>query len=76
MTNSEAKDALLQRIPVIFNGNRYEYISAIIYRYDSNYNLLVSAELTDKNKRSITIARVKDVISAHDNQNQTTTFLS
>ena len=76
MTNNEAKDALLRRTPVIFNGNHYEYISAIIYRYDRENNLLISAELIDKNKRSITIARIKDVTHAYDYKNQTTTYLS
>lgn len=68
MTNEEAKTALIKRTPVIFNNTEYLYISAIIYRYDNN-NLLVSAELTDKNKRSVTIARIKDVITTYDNQN-------
>ena len=76
MTNNEAKEALLRRTPVIFNGNEYEYMSAIIYRYDKDGNFLISAELIDKNKHSITVARIKDVIPAYDNQNQTTTFLS
>lgn len=74
MTNTEAKTALLNRTPVIFNNTEYLYISAIIYRYDKQNNLLVSAELTDKNKRSVTIAQIKDV-KPYDKQNQATTFL-
>lgn len=62
MTNDEAKKALFERTPVIFNGLDYAYISAIIYRYDTKGNLLVSAELLDKNGRSVTIAQVKDVL--------------
>jgi hypothetical protein len=74
MTNEEAKTALFNRTPVLFNNTEYLYISAIIYRYDKYNNLIVSAELTDKNKRSVTIAQIKDV-KPHDKQNQATTFL-
>lgn len=76
MTNTEAKEALIARTPVTYNGINYSYISAIIYRYDRNNNLLISAELTDKTLRSVTIAQIKDVIKTHDNKNQATTFVS
>ncbi len=76
MTNSEAKEALKKRTPVIYNNIEYLYISAIIYRYDSNCNLIISAELADKCKNSVTIAQLKDVIPIYDNQNQTASFLS
>lgn len=76
MTNAEAKEALKNRTPVIYNNIEYLYISAIIYRYDKNHNLAISAELTDKNKRSVIIAQLKDVITTYDNQNQATPFLS
>lgn len=75
MTNEEAKTALFNRTPVIFNNTEYLYISAIIYRYDKYNNLIVSAELADKNKRSVTIAQIKDVKLTYDKQNQATTFL-
>ena len=75
MTNEEAKTALFQRSPVTYNGINYSFISAIIYRYDRNNNLLISAELTDKNNRSVTIAQLKDVITTYDKQNQATSFL-
>ena len=75
MTNDQAKTALINRTPVTYNGINYSYISAIIYRYDNN-NLLISAELTDKTKRSVTIAQLKDVNLTYDNQNQTTAFVS
>ena len=75
MTNIEAKSAMLHHTPVTYNGINYSYISAIIYRYDKYNNLQISAELTDKNNRSVTIAQIKDVITTHDNQNQTTPFL-
>lgn len=76
MTNEEAKKALKNRTPVVFNYTEYLYISAIIYRYDKNRNLVISAELTDKNKRSVTIAQLKDVITTYDQQNQATAYLS
>ena len=76
MTNEEAKLALKNRTPVSFNNTEYLYISAIIYRYDKNHNLVISAELTDKNKRSVTIAQLKDVITTYDQQNQATSYLS
>ena len=40
---------------------RYLKINAIIYRYDPFGNLLVSAELLDKNETSVVIARLKDI---------------
>lgn len=76
MTNEEAKNALKNRTPVVFKNIEYLYISAIIYRYDKNLNLVISAELTDKNKRSVTIAQLKDVITTNDQQNQATAYLS
>ena len=67
MNNAEAKEALIHRTPVTYNGIPYSYISAIIYRYDSNNNsLLISAELADKTRRSVTIAQIKDVIKTYD----------
>lgn len=75
MTNDQAKNALINRTPVTYNGINYSYISAIIYRYQNN-NLLISAELTDKTLRSVTIAQLKDVNFTYDNQNQTTAFVS
>ena len=76
MTNSEAKDALKYRTPVLYNNTEYLYISAIIYRYDKNHNLIISVELADKCKHSVTIAQLKDVITIYDKQNQRAPFLS
>ena len=76
MTNSEAKEALKNRTPIIYNNIEYLYISAIIYRYDKNNTLVVSAELADKCKHSVTIAQLKDVMTTYDKQNQRTPFLS
>lgn len=63
MTNDEAKTALFKRTPVVCNGIEYLYISAITYRVNSNDELVISAELLDKNRRSVTNAQLKDVIS-------------
>lgn len=63
MTNDEAKTALFKRTPVICNGIEYLYISAITYRVNSNDELIISAELLDRNRRSVTIAQIKDVIT-------------
>lgn len=67
MTNEEAKQAFLKRTPIIHNGIEYLCISAIIYKIDKNNELLISAELLDRSKRGVTIARVKD-ISLKNNQ--------
>ena len=75
MTGEEARNALFNRTPVIFKGIEYQRITAIIYRCDKDNNLIVSAELLDKNKRSVIIAKLKDV-TTHDNQNQRTDFVS
>ena len=61
MTNDEAKNALLARSPVTYKNTEYSYISAIIYRYDKHNNFIISAELMDKNKHSVTIAKIKEV---------------
>jgi hypothetical protein len=76
MTNADAKEALKNSTPVIYNNIEYLYISGIIYRYDKNHNLVISAELTDKNKRSVIIAQLKDVITTYDKQNQRAAYLS
>lgn len=75
MTNTEAKTALFNRTPVTYNGIEYLYISAIIYRVDSNNELIISAELLDKSKRSVTIAQLKDVSTTYDKQNQATAYV-
>ena len=75
MTNAEAKTALFNRTPVTYNGIDYLCIKAIIYRVDSNNELIISAELLDKTKRSVTIAQLKDVITTYDKQNQTTAYV-
>ena len=61
MTGAEAREAMLSQSPVEYSGIQYRYISAIIYRSDKNGNLMISAELLDKNKNSVTIVRLQDV---------------
>ena len=62
MTSEEAKKCLYSRNEVICNGITYKCITAIIYRLDeSGKRILVSAELLDKSKNSVTIAQLKDV---------------
>lgn len=61
MTAEEAKKSLYSKQAVIHNGIRYDKVTAIIYRLDNNDNIMVSAELLDKSKRCVVIARIKDV---------------
>ena len=61
MTNEEAKQCLYSHDAVAFNGTTYDCITAIIYRVGNRGELIVSAELLDKNRNSVTIAQLKDV---------------
>lgn len=64
MTNLEAKDAMLNRTPVICNGITYRCISAIIYRPSDSGEINVTVELLDKSNHSVTITNPKDVTQA------------
>lgn len=66
MTNEEAKDALFRKSPVTCKGIDYRQISAIIYRLNQAGNLMITAELLDKNTWSVTFAQLKDVTLTHD----------
>lgn len=69
MTVDEAKLAARWRIPVVCQGIRYNRISALAIRYSTEYEILRrgyppergEAELEDKNRNSISIAKIKDV---------------
>ena len=61
MTGDEAKEALLNKSPVVFNGMEYRYISAIIYRADENKKIHVSVELYSNCGHSLTFAPIKSV---------------
>ena len=74
MTNSEAKDALFNRTPVMYNGIVYSHVKQIIYWIDDNGQFRISLTLVDQNQNSRNQARVEDV-SLYDIRNQTTTFL-
>ncbi len=65
MNNDELKTALLNHTPVILKAPllgeiKYERITAIIYREEKG-RIVVSAELLDKNKNSVTIASPKTI---------------
>ena len=61
MTNEEAKQCLYSHDEVIFNGITYDCITAIIYRIGDKGQIIVSAEMLDKSKNSVTVAQLKDV---------------
>ena len=64
MTNEEAKQAFFDRVPVIYDGIKYNYISAIIYRrnnFKERGKVIVSAELVDKCGHCLVIARACDL---------------
>lgn len=63
MDIQELKDAVLSGSPVEHNGVTYKCVSAIIYR-NRGGRLVASAELTDKNNHSITIAEPRMVKEA------------
>lgn len=60
MTNQELKEALLQRCPVVCRGITYNHVSGIIYRA-ANGQIVVTAELMDKNGSSVTIAEPRNI---------------
>ena len=62
MTSDEAKQYLYSRKAVVYNGIEYARINGIVYRLDeTGKHIIVSAELLDKCKNSVTIAQLKDV---------------
>ena len=64
MTNEEAKKAFQRKIPIQYDGHIYTRINAIVYKLDTKDNLLISAELLDKNNNCVVVARVKDITEA------------
>lgn len=61
MNVNEAKEALFNHKKVKFKGIVYEKISALIFRVDEKGAIIQSAELIDKNKRTLVIALVKEI---------------
>lgn len=60
MTGKELKDFLVSGRPVRYNGIEYSEVSAIKYQYRGD-EIVVSAELLDKNKRCIVVAPCEKV---------------
>ena len=60
MTNSELKEALFTREPVMHMGIRYDYVSAVIYRTVKG-KLQITAELMDRASHSTTVVHAKAV---------------
>ena len=66
MTNEEAKNALLKRTPVKYNGIEYLRIIELVYWIDDNDRFHISATLLDKNRHSSVRPEIKDVTFTHD----------
>lgn len=65
MNGTEAKEAFLKELPVVWNSAlrgaiEYERINAIIYR-KKNGRTAISLELLDRNLHSITVAPMEEV---------------
>lgn len=56
MTNEELKEVMMSGEPVTLRGMTFAYISAIIYR-KSDSGMYIQAELMDKNKNCVVLAR-------------------
>ena len=63
MTTDEIKEAFKKRIPVVSRDITYAYISALIYRIRDG-KIVLSVELIDKNRNSVTIADCERVETA------------
>ena len=66
MTNDEAKQALIKRTPVIYNGIKYRRIKELVYWVDDNDSFHISATLLDKNRHSTVRPEIKDVTPTYD----------
>lgn len=67
MTNAEAKQALIKRTPVTYNGIKYHRIKELVYWLDDNDTFHISAVLLDSNKRTTVRTQIKDVNIIYDN---------
>lgn len=73
MENSELKNALLSRRPVIHNyplhgAVKYSYVSAVIYRRNKNGGIDTEAELYDKCGHSVMISKPKYIRYAEEGE--------
>lgn len=66
MTNAEAKQALLNRTPVMYGGIKYHRIKELVYWVDDNDTFHISATLLDKNRNSSVRPEIKDVTLIYD----------
>ena len=55
ITGAEAKEALMARTPVVYDGMEFAYISAVIYRHVRGV-VIAQVELLDKAGNSVVIA--------------------
>lgn len=62
MTNEEAKQALINQLPVIHNGIEYVKLTAIIYRRNMYGDIIISGEMLDKCGTCVVIAEVKNIL--------------
>ncbi|BFH15575.1 hypothetical protein PMJ10TS2_52030 [Paenibacillus melissococcoides] len=60
MNNEELKEVMTSGEPVEYRGTTYSHISAIIYR-KSEAGMFIQAELMDKTKNCVVIARPIEV---------------
>lgn len=60
MKNEELKEALTSGREVKHKGITYKCVSAIIYR-NKNGRIIISAELMDKNNKSVCIVEPKNI---------------
>lgn len=61
MEAEEAKRAFIDRVPVVFEGARYEYINALRYCRNELGQIMVAAELYDKSGNCVVIARLREI---------------
>lgn len=60
MTIEEAKEAMFKAFEVEFQGTKYKRITALIFR-PKKKSLIASAEILDKNNRTVVIALVEKI---------------
>lgn len=58
MNGKEVREALIQGFPVTCGGQKYDFVSAIIYRCKDGKTITVSAEMMDVKGRSVSVADV------------------
>ncbi len=69
MTNEELRETMMSGEPVEYRGIVYTHISAVIYR-KSEAGMFIQAELMDKNKNCVVLARPMEIIRAETTEFQ------